>query len=279
MTQVKAPSTAVIEFTASCNLRCVFCPVGRGVIPRAGQTMTSPTFERIVQEIRDVVTYVYIGGYGEFLLHPRFAEWVRIIKAFAKINLATNLTVLPESALEALPLIDDLSVSISGGNRETYLAMHGMDCFDQVMDNLERLRRVRSSKIDITYVRTTVNDNVERARETLGEFEAKPLALPMRETMLPLLPKTGVTRFVIENGEIKTKAVVSKCREMWSVMYFLADGEMAFCCYDFANLGNLGNINRQTLDQIWNGEPYQKLRANHLAGQFHPVCQTQCSLP
>ena len=274
------PHTAVVEFSAACNLHCVFCPVGRGVIPREGKTMTQTTFDKVAAAIRPTVTYVYVGGYGEALLHPHFAEWVKVLKEFAKINLATNLTVLPDAALPALALVDDLSVSISGGDPETYAAMHGRDYFDQVLQNLKRLRRARTAPVAITYVGTTLNPDIDKARRALDDdFQAKPLALPMRELMRSLLPETGATRFALDGAGIKPKADIAACREMWQVIYFLADGRVGFCCYDFAGKVELGSIDDQTLDDIWNSEAYQRLRADHLAGRFNDVCLTQCSLP
>ena len=51
-------------------------------------------------------------------------------------------------------------------------------------------------------------------------------------------------------------------------------GEVLPCAYfHFANKGNaLGNTNRSTVDEIWNGPEYQALRARHVAGDLegHP---------
>ena len=110
MDSTARPSAAVIEFNSICNTRCIFCPVGHGLIARPRVYMQTHVFDRIADQIRAFVRYMYIGGYGEFTLHPKFKEWVPRLKEFTKLNLATNATFLNDDVLEALTLIDDLSV-------------------------------------------------------------------------------------------------------------------------------------------------------------------------
>lgn len=251
---------AVIEFNSTCTLRCVFCPIAYDAVSRYGTVMSDEVFNKIVEQIRPCVTYIYIGGYGEFLLHSHFAQYVRTLRSFARLSLATNLTVLTEENLEVLGLIDDLSISISAEDAETYRKVHGRDYFEKVQSNLRRLKR--------PYITTRVATSISHG--------TKPLALPLRKEM-EYLWTPEYSRFDWVDGKLQLKQGIADCREMWRTIYFLANGDVTFCCYDHDGTAKLGNIQNQTLDEIWRGEAYQSLRKNHLAGVYHPVCLNQCS--
>ncbi len=259
---MELPSVCSIEFNATCTLSCVFCPIHYKAIGRYGTWMTDETFNRIVEQIHDHAKYVYIGGYGEFLLHAHFSEYVRTLKQFAKLNLATNLTILSDTNLDSLSLIDDLSVSISAQDAETYKQVHGRDWFHKVQENMKRLKR--------DYSITSIESSISHG--------SKPLALPLRKEMAWLWTPNN-SRFDMVDGALKLKSNPLDCQEMWETVYFLSNGDVTFCCYDHDDTAQLGNINNQTLEEIWNGEAYQRLRKNHLEGNLHPVCENQCSRP
>ncbi len=60
------------------------------------------------------------------------------------------------------------------------------------------------------------------------------------------------------------------CVELWERPYILIDGHIVPCC--FVSGPRLGDFNTQTFEEIWFGEPYQKLRWQHLTNQHPPVC-------
>jgi MoaA/NifB/PqqE/SkfB family radical SAM enzyme len=55
------------------------------------------------------------------------------------------------------------------------------------------------------------------------------------------------------------------CSSPWVETYVLPNGDVSLCCQTLLMTGRqeiptMGNVKRQTLEQIWNGEAYQKYR-------------------
>lgn len=83
-----------------------------------------------------------------------------------------------------------------------------------------------------------------------------------------------------QDPEGKTKDVPRlRCHLPWQEMIIQADGTVEPCCYWTAH-GNanppLGNINKSSIDEIWNGEGYQRLRANMAAGDLTAAGCANC---
>lgn len=64
-------------------------------------------------------------------------------------------------------------------------------------------------------------------------------------------------------------AIVHACSRPWTGLYVENDGFVRVCCYDSPAIGNL---DEQTLDEIWNGPHAQHLRRSFLAGKPPEGC-------
>ena len=51
------------------------------------------------------------------------------------------------------------------------------------------------------------------------------------------------------------------------------NGDVTFCCN---HSRVLGNVNRQSIAEIWNGPEYQAVRRQFLAGRMHEICPRSC---
>jgi radical SAM protein with 4Fe4S-binding SPASM domain len=69
------------------------------------------------------------------------------------------------------------------------------------------------------------------------------------------------------------------CNTFWNNMTVLWDGKVTFCCLDWNGQHLLGDVNKNTLFEIWNNEAYTALRKNALKGNIKsiPLCKN-CSL-
>ncbi len=65
-------------------------------------------------------------------------------------------------------------------------------------------------------------------------------------------------------------ATISKCEAPWRWLVVNNRGDCLPCCY---LQGTVGNLERQSVEEIWNGRPMQELRASIAQGEVHPLCQ------
>ena len=67
---------------------------------------------------------------------------------------------------------------------------------------------------------------------------------------------------------------VLTCAELWETSNVDSAGLVTPCCWlPDGSLITLGDLNTQTFKEIWFGEPYERLRRQHLSNQHPPFCQ------
>ena len=73
--------------------------------------------------------------------------------------------------------------------------------------------------------------------------------------------------------DLKSNSHYSKqyCEYPWLSLTVMADGNVVPCTQISNNELVLGNINENSLEEIWNGDKYQELRRMHVSGKFPGV--------
>ena len=81
---------------------------------------------------------------------------------------------------------------------------------------------------------------------------------------------------------LKNKSHYSKqyCEFPWLSVSIMADGNVVPCTQISNHELVLGNINKNTLEEIWNGKKYQELRRMHISGKFPKghKCNEKCDM-
>jgi MoaA/NifB/PqqE/SkfB family radical SAM enzyme len=139
----------VLYLTDGCNSRCVTCDIWRN--PR--RNMHMELVEQIASAFGELqMRWVLLSG-GEAMQHPRWPEIARRFRAEgAYVMLLTNGLLLRKQIDEVLTSVDEVIVSLDGGNATTYEAIRGVDAFDLIMDGI---REVRAGGLPVA-TRTTV---------------------------------------------------------------------------------------------------------------------------
>ena len=74
--------------------------------------------------------------------------------------------------------------------------------------------------------------------------------------------------------------ITNTCNYPWRTMVILFDGRVAPCCLDYNGTIEMGNVNFNSIYDIWNGKKYKKLRSDFKKLNYddYTVCQ-KCSVP
>jgi radical SAM protein with 4Fe4S-binding SPASM domain len=133
-----------IEPTDACNLDCSFC--AHSEVIEKPRVMSLEEFQRIIDEIQP--RKVTLSGYGEPLLNKALPQMIAHAKSKgASVNTTSNLTLLgaEEKAVDLVRSgLDLIDVSIDSASSDVYQLVRGQDRFDQILDGVRLLLRVRS---------------------------------------------------------------------------------------------------------------------------------------
>ena len=80
-----------IEISGRCNLHCPVCPRGTDILQRDCDFMDLDLFRQLMAEVGPYLLTASLWGWGEPLLHPDFAEMVRIANSYGIVTvISTN---------------------------------------------------------------------------------------------------------------------------------------------------------------------------------------------
>jgi MoaA/NifB/PqqE/SkfB family radical SAM enzyme len=137
-----------IEVAGLCNAACAYCPLTCYKRERQGGLMEMETFERLEPHFASA-GLVYLQGWGEPLLHPRFWEMARRAKASgARVGFTTNGTRLDAGHLARLldTPIDVMGVSIAGTTAATSDRWRQGCDFARLGESLGELKRMKAAR-------------------------------------------------------------------------------------------------------------------------------------
>jgi len=228
----------------------------------------------LTKECDDLV--IHIGGFGEPTRHPQFEELIHGFKQSGAWGIGLQTTGLFDPAmtetLAELP-IDILYLLIDVPHRELYQKIMGVDCFEKVTENINRLiHTIQTQNHPIPLL-------VPAMIKTCDTMEL------MDEFFDGWIKKVGwavIEGFSDYAGQLADLSVTSMagpkrkpCRQITGRLTILADGTAVICNQDFNRTLPAGSIHQQSLLEIWQGAIASNLRSAHATGNFSPntLCQ------
>jgi len=277
--EIPFPIELGLELAAACNLKCVMCPVP--TTSRPAQLMDPDLARSVIDELAGERGFVLLPqGFGETMLHPRWAELVghAVTRGVRPIVMLTNATLLGEANLERLLALeaDILVVSIDGVTPETYARIRVGGRLEKVEANVMRLLKARGTRR-----RPKLVLRIIRMQDTADEIDAfferwRPLLAPEDEIHINEYNDwTGKVDDLSVDGVRPEPPARAPCRMLWRNLSVHADGKVSACCLDSEDELVIGDLTRgDTLAGIWRGERLAYLRRIHLEGRFEelPIC-------
>ena len=253
-----------IEPTSACNLRCTICSLDDS---RRKGLMDMTLYEKLLGEAaRMRVTEIRLFLAGEPLIHPRIAEMVRMAadRGF-RTSIHTNATHLTRELSRDLieARLAYLSFSFDGDNREEYERIRFPAKFDKVLGNilgfLETKKALGSRTPHTTFQSVRPFDPGRNGPTPLSpEFMAQFDGLPLDHVRL-LTPHNWAGEVSDVPGARPPGTRYVQCRTAWESMSIGWDGRVLNCCGDLNGKVVLGDLKKQTAEEVWRG-PLRELR-------------------
>ena len=224
------------------------CPVGQGKLMRSKGFMDFSLFKEILWgELKNTdVKGIRFVRWGEPTMHPRFTDFLRETKkAKFLVHFNTNGMLFDEELVWAILAykVDSIKFSFQGLDKYGYESVRRGGNFDTIKQWIKYLyeKRGNGQRPYIT-VDTTVTQGDDAGCASFREgFRDISDDINIRETVT--FVGDGFTRTRRNN----TCSEYNKVSLNW-------DGTVSFCCSDFDNLLLVGNLRKQSLSEVWNGE-------------------------
>ncbi|MGB9637231.1 MAG: radical SAM/SPASM domain-containing protein [Microgenomates group bacterium] len=274
----KAPLRLMVENTNLCYANCIFCP--HKDMKRKTGIMDKKTFKKIVRQAKEMgIDELTLHGFGEPLLDKDFFTKVRVAKYFGipLVRTNTNGMYLTKEKLKDVfeSDLDEIYISFDAATEATFQTIRPGLNFHQVEKNIlglvneRKKRKSQKPRIYLSFVES--KENAFETEQYLRKWKGL---------------VDGISVSFLHNWAGKLKANEKKtprdpCRLLWTDLVISWNGDIPLCCSDYEGRVILGNINQQTLKEIWFGEKLKKIRQFHLKGSFDKIdicrnCDLNC---
>lgn len=271
----KFPPVVKIETTNACNSSCIMCP--HSIMKRDIGIMDDYLYEKIVKECaNNNVKTLHLHNFGEPLLDKHFADRIAFAKKLGipKIKFFTNASLLNCDKAEEIIRsgADEIKISIDGDSKETYNSIRvclNYEIVSKNIINLIDLRKKSGAK------KPTVKLNFVVRKDNFHEkssFKKKWSRIVDSISFDKEHNWSGKNHFKQENE------ILHACLRPWNSFTILWDGRVALCCLDYDGETILGDINQQSIKEIWQSDKLRKIRSYHISQDFSclPLCRS-CS--
>jgi radical SAM protein with 4Fe4S-binding SPASM domain len=276
----KYPPTIVVEPVNACNLKCTMCAYSFEAKskPRSVEYMDLGLLRKVVDEAKGKCRKMHFSSIGEPMLHPELHSMIAYAKTHGFwVRLTTNGTLFTpdkiEKILDAKP--DLLRISVDGANAEVYEEIRKGARFDKVLQNLSLLRERRDKKgvpVKITVHAVLMASNLHQ----IGEFKHRFARYADEVTVM-----YGITWGFDEHFQscVPMRAPQA-CSMTWTYLTVQSNGLICFCCNDYKEKSAIGDLNRQSIKEVWNSRAYRELRKQHLKKEYDKIelCKN-CRMP
>ncbi|MCL5277920.1 MAG: SPASM domain-containing protein [Deltaproteobacteria bacterium] len=274
--RLKFPKLISLELTNACNARCIMCP--RDQLNRKIGTIGMDVVKKLCTDASGKpLGKINMFGFGESLLHPRLIDIIGYVKKAlpeVELNLSTNAQILDDKLAIGLleSGIDRINIDIDGVTRRTYENIRRQLDFERVNNNTRHLIQARNKlhsrvKISVTIIDMDITHGEIPAFKRTWTHLADTVYVNHYNTWIGIFPDRNTHEAGMGNSAFP-------CKNPWKEMVVNYDGSVAFCCMDFNSTIVLGNVMKQTVEQIWRGEEMERLRRMHLEGRYEeiPIC-------
>ncbi|MBL3657026.1 SPASM domain-containing protein [Fulvivirga sediminis] len=272
------PISISIEPTTSCNLRCPECPSGLRSFTRPTGMLPDDLFKKVINELQDTLMYLLFYFQGEPYLHKSFLDLVKYASD-RKIYTATSTNahyLNDEMARKTVESgLDRLIVSIDGTTQETYQSYRVGGRLHKVVEGTKNIIRwkkeLKSKTPHVIFQFLVVRPNehqiedVKKMATELGVDEVgfKTAQIYDYENGSDLIPTIDKYSRYKNNGDgtfsIKNK-LLDHCWKMWHSSVITWDGKVIPCCFDKDAHYRMGDLQKFSFKEVWEGDTYRKFR-------------------
>jgi len=272
-----------LETTSYCNLECVMCPrtilMNRGLDYLKGEDkeISWELYKKIIDESsKEGLKSIKFQYLGEPLADSLIIKRIKYAKSKGIIDTMfnTNATLLDRgTSQEVLKSgIDNVFFSVDSIIPEKYEKIRVNANYDEVVENIKTFMILKKAIYPHINTRISMVVLPGTTQKELNDF---------KDFWLPIVGTVGFDKWINHANlkEHKTNAGFI-CVQPFQRLLIKYDGTVSPCCNDALKEFPVGNVNYQTIKEIWKGNKIQQLRNAHVKGNYKDIdiCK-KCIVP
>jgi len=258
--------------------------------------MSSDIFEKIMHEVtlhKEHIKVIVLYHGGEPLLNKEFGNMAQRLK---KINpkffiktVSNGMALTQERAKELIECgLDAIEFSLDGLSAQESEKVRRKSDVEKIVKNIDyllRLKKELSSQTPTVSLATTQFFLESYPQENypsptapawlLELFQAQDID-QFKTTYAMKWPHMGESGMFHELTVSHPAGYIKYCDHAINTLTIRADGLVVPCCYDLTSQMPMGNIMNESLEAIWNGSAYARLRESLLKQTNLPKLCSHC---
>ena len=275
------PLSLLVETTRLCNFKCVYCAHSSYSVPDK-RMLSLDTYIKALEGLKKFnqklksITFV---GMGEAMLNKDLPEMVKHSKLFSeRVTLVTNGSLLNKKNIDALinSGIDIIRISLQGLTAEEYKKISNFNInYDRFIENLTYLY---SNKKQYKIYYKVPNFSLRpQFKDIFGPISDTIINIPIASTYQNV--DYGKIKDLVDNKNgLRERYTV--CPQPFYMLNIRVSGEVSPCCETDEGSISVGNINTESLYEIWHGTKLKNIRLELLKGNRNKLKHcANCTLP
>jgi len=272
------PLLVDIELSSICNLRCPMCyTISEEFEEKVNvKRMDWDLYKKIIDEIGGKVPAIRLSLRGEATLHKKFAECISYAKnkGVKEVSFLTHGGKLTPSYFEKIvdAGVDWITISIDGTG-STYESIRKPLKFDDLLEKIKMIKTFKEKRglhrpvIKVQGIWPAIKEDAQGYYDTFSP-------------LVDLVAFNPLIDYLANDSEIEYLENFT-CPQQYQRLVIGADGLVMKCSNDEENWEVIGDMNIETVYQIWHGEKMNAVRELHKISRGFmqsAVCR-KCYLP
>jgi radical SAM protein with 4Fe4S-binding SPASM domain len=289
------PFSISIEPTTACNLRCPECPSGLRAFSRPTGNLRSDFFRKTIDELHRDLSFLIFYFQGEPYINPDFLDMVQYAsqRGIYTITSTNGHFLNEENARKTIESgLDRLIISVDGSTQEVYEQYRKSGKLEVVLQGARNVvkwkKELKSKTPHLIFQFLVVRPNEHQIPEIyklagaigIDEVRLKTAQIYDYAQGNPLIPNQDrYSRYRRQaDGSYRIKnQLLNHCWKLWHACVITWDGVVVPCCFDKDAKYRMGNLQEQSLREVWQQQPYQEFRQQLLKGRDKIDICTNCT--
>jgi radical SAM protein with 4Fe4S-binding SPASM domain len=247
--------------------------------------MSEETFINVMNSLKDYHVGLRFSRWGEPTLHKDIVKFFTVAKKNGHLlHLNTNGQLLNETLIRNLVDLglDSIKFSFQGIDEKTYQEMRQDSNFNILINNIKTTYKIRDRKaLPYIHIATTTTYETDLETETFKDT-VRPYCdyVTVGKTKLEHIDINKTTRLnakqksILADLKIKESMIEDRlkiCPEVFGKVSIDWDGQVSACCSDYNREMIIGDINKNTISEIFHNDIVEKYRRILRKNEFEKI--------